>query len=1074
MPSELEAEFYDRWLSHEGEQRVQHLEDLCRRHPEHAATLRGLANDLSSSDQVLDRLQRQVGTQIHPKRIGAYDIVAPIGEGGFAVVYRAEQREPVHRTVALKLLHPGRLDARGLARFENERQALAVMTHPGIAHVFDAGTSEDGRPYFVMEFVVGATITIFCREHRLGLEQRLALFVQVCAAVQHAHQKGVVHRDLKPSNVLVTMADGEPAAKVIDFGVAKALDESAVARTLGTLDGALIGTPEYMSPEQAAGRPVDTRTDVYALGVLLFELLTGQLPFPRDRLDTSSLAEFVRIVCDEDPVRPSAALPADHSSALAARLRSDLDWVVLRCLEKDPAARYASATALAEDIERCLRHEPVRARQPEFVYVARKFVRRHRVGVGVGAFVLTVLTLGITGLIWALIAVNDARVDAVFQEGQAERERDRAVLHSYAAHVTAAKLAFEAGALGSAVRHLEDLPATLHGWEWRYVRGLCDTAVSRVDVGGRPSAVLWLDGRQVLVAQHHGVFEIWDLVDGVRVRSFGELDDVFVTWAVDLARGRLVTASQSTLDLWDLTTGTRIARLVERTDKPHALCMSPDHKRVACAGPSGLVQLIELDGERRVEAWLEVGENVAALEFTADGTALAVARASGPIQILDVADRRERLRLVIPGGEAADRLLRAGGRTLYASGREALHVFDLASGERVTALQLPDRANRLDVSADGSRLFAAGGWGIGFLIGWDTASWEHFGPYSGHELGVRGLALAPDGRRVATTSHDGTVRVWASAPTPAARRLDAGFDARTLARSPDGRVLATAAMDGSWRVWDAATFASVASGRGEPPLHACAVDDTTLYALTRDELMVIDLATGVANERSPWLGDQPRNAALGAQGRWLAVGSFDTIQIWSLPIRAPARVIAAPFACHCLLWDERAQGFLAGCGDGVLRVYDPATGEVVRTQLGAGPTSTDEVDPGAAGDRPIYRIATYGELFATASADGRVRVIERFADTPAKVLRGHEIIATGVAFSPDGRRLATAGGDGYVRIWDVASGLELLALKDGTGVAQDAGFTPDGNHLAVRYHIWSTPTWVSVFSAPPPGTPTGR
>ncbi len=341
-----------------------------------------------------------------PGSFGRYRLLQRLGEGGMGEVWLAEQTEPVHRQVALKVIKAGMDSAQVVARFEAERQALALMDHPAIATVFDGGTTPEGRPYFAMEYVRGEPITAYCDRNRLSTRERLELFTHACEGIQHAHQKGVIHRDLKPTNVLVTIQDDRPVAKIIDFGVAKAMAQHLTERTLFTEFGVLIGTPEYMSPEQAemGGLDIDTRTDIYALGVLLYELLTGTLPFDRRDLRQAGVAEIQRIIREKEPPRPSTRItqlgPASTEAAtnrqteprrLAGELRGDLDWITMRALEKDRTRRYQTANALAADIRRHLKNEPVSAGPPSTAYRAGKFVRRHRFGVTAAATLVLLL-----------------------------------------------------------------------------------------------------------------------------------------------------------------------------------------------------------------------------------------------------------------------------------------------------------------------------------------------------------------------------------------------------------------------------------------------------------------------------------------------------------------------------------------------------------------------------------------------------------------------------------------------------------------------------------------------------------
>jgi serine/threonine protein kinase len=357
-------------------------------------------------------------------RIGPYKLLQLLGKGGMGAVYVAEQEHPVKRRVAVKLIKPG-MDSEGVvARFAAEQQALALMDHTNIARVFEAGTTEAGRPYFVMELIGGVPITRYCDELHLTIRERLGLFVPVCQAIQHAHQKGVIHRDVKPGNVLVAMQDGKPIPKVIDFGVAKALHQPLTDRTVYTEFGAVVGTLEYMAPEQAELSPlgVDTRADVYALGVLLYELLTGATPFDRKRLRAAPPTELLRILKEEDPPRPSTRLTESKESlaTLAARrrtdpqqlareVRGDLDWIVMKALEKDRTRRYETANGLARDVERFLADEPVEARPPSAAYRLQKLARRHRAWFA-GAAVVALLLVAATA-VSAWLAIRATRAE---------------------------------------------------------------------------------------------------------------------------------------------------------------------------------------------------------------------------------------------------------------------------------------------------------------------------------------------------------------------------------------------------------------------------------------------------------------------------------------------------------------------------------------------------------------------------------------------------------------------------------------------------------------------------------------
>ncbi|MEM9380614.1 MAG: serine/threonine-protein kinase [Planctomycetota bacterium] len=373
------------------------------------------------SEDVFGRAKAPVAGLEPGDRIGPYELVEVIGEGGFAVVWRADQQEPIRRTVALKVLKPGLETRQVVARFEAERQALALMDHPGIAKVLDGGVTDVGRPWFSMELVEGRPITDHCEAEGLDKSARLALFLEVCRAVQHAHQKGVVHRDLKPSNILVTRVDGRAVPKVIDFGIAKAMERSLGPDTALTLEGQFVGTPAYMSPEQVdEALDVDTRADVYALGVLLYELLCSRRPFEDETLRAGGLAEILRIIREVEPPRPSArsARGPRTTSVLARQIRGDLDWIVMRCLEKDRERRYDSAGVLGNEIERHLAGEPVLAGPPDLAYRAAKFAARNRVAL---VFAATVALVLVAGIVVSLTQLSRARSAERLKEVELQR-----------------------------------------------------------------------------------------------------------------------------------------------------------------------------------------------------------------------------------------------------------------------------------------------------------------------------------------------------------------------------------------------------------------------------------------------------------------------------------------------------------------------------------------------------------------------------------------------------------------------------------------------------------------------------
>ena len=770
---------------------------------------------------------------VHPERIGPYRILQPLKEGGMGIVYLAEQQEPIRRRVALKLIKLGMDSREVVARFESERQALALMDHQNIARVFDAGAAPDGRPYFVMEYVPGLRITQYCDEHRLSNHERVGLFTQVCAAVQHAHQKGVIHRDLKPSNVLVMLQDGRPVPKIIDFGIAKATNRSLTEHTVFTHLGRIVGTLEYMSPEQAEGViDIDATTDIYSLGVLLYELLVGALPFDSMTLRRAGYAEMQRVIREEEPARPStrlsglgdtaqeiARLRDTDLSSLQRELRGDLDWITMKAMEKGRVRRYASASELASDLNRHLNDEPVLARPPSASYRTAKFVRKHKGAVAAGVAVVSALVSAL-----AISTVSYFRAEEARRALQEE---------SYVANIRAADLHLRSGEILEARRRLASAHPDLRGWEWRHLIARSDASVSMFSSGGGAPTALGVtpDGGRLFWLSAYGVLRMAD------AKTLEQLPE--------LTRPQVVKPAEG---------------------PEYVIGVSRDGTRYASVDSAGYSETVVVkDGDR--EMWLgrgrgsprQEGSPILIKETATGGIVARLASRLGPERGLSpggIPPIRERdLGIPLPVSAVFSR---DGKYVTTWSPGNVLNVHDIATGRSVAELRghqntitsgefSPDAVYFVSGSYDGTvrlwnvrtgaveKVIAHEGsvWAVAFSPdGRQVASggsdqlvrlWDLTGVLiarlRGHTGGIQALAFAPDGKRLASTSADRSIRIWnTTAASPATVLVGHTKTVTSLAFTPQGRQLVSGSVDSTVRLWDP-DGAAVSSIGPLEPLH---------------------------------------------------------------------------------------------------------------------------------------------------------------------------------------------------------------------------------------------------------------
>ena len=579
-------------------------------------------------------------TNLTGTMIGPYKLLQPIGEGGFGAVYMAEQTSPVRRKVALKVIKPGMDSKQVVARFEAERQALALMDHPNVARVFDGGSTDTGNPYFVMELVKGVPITQFCDENKQNVHQRLELFVTVCKAIQHAHHKGVIHRDIKPSNILVTLHDGSPVPKVIDFGVSKAISQQLTEKTMFTAHGQMIGTAQYMSPEQAemSGLDIDTRSDIYSLGVLLFELLIGSTPLDPRQIRETGYAEMQRLIREQESPKPSTRLSTmgDHLTSIASKrstdanrlsqfMRGDLDWIVMKSIEKERGRRYETASSFADDVERFLANEAVEARHPSLGYKLQKFATRNRGSVIAGALIAAALLLGGIGTTLGMlkakeearkssqlsearrVALETAKQDrsnAVTNQLAAERAKRELETQSYFQQISLADQALKEGRLSATLDLLAECPNDLCQWEWHYLNRLACSAPPeslQIKLPGIVAKCVWSPVNEdlaVALIDDGSLFELTVTQNSTSSRFLGKVTPrkrkgaYGPRWelAISSAGDAVATLVQGGYAIIDLASGKIINK---ESGSFENLAFHPDQqqRRLAASDASGLLQV---------------------------------------------------------------------------------------------------------------------------------------------------------------------------------------------------------------------------------------------------------------------------------------------------------------------------------------------------------------------------------------------------------------------------------------------------------------------------------------------------
>jgi WD40 repeat protein/TPR repeat protein len=975
-------------------------------------------------------------------------------------VWLAEQTAPVRRPVALKLIKAGMYDETIVHRFQAERQSLAIMDHPAIAKVFDAGLTPQGQPYFVMEYVPGLPITEYCDQHKLNIRERIELLIQACDGVQHAHQKAIIHRDLKPANILVVEVDGKPVPRIIDFGLAKATTAPLPDQTLYTRFGQFMGTPGYTSPEQVNSniRDIDTRTDVYSLGVILYELLTGLQPFEVKGRQRPSFEEWLRQLREEEPRRPSSKVGADRevsTEAAAVRgtearqlvslLRGDLDWITMKALERDRERRYGAPAEMAADLRHYLLDEPIVARPASSAYRVGKFIRRHRIA-AVVAGLMTVLAILASGA--GLIAVRKEH-EAQYQQQRAEYQAAQALQAQARLLIQAAaqrlKNSDVAAAQGIILEVLTN-PAFAQARSPAAISVFQDIRAADLQLAvlsGHGDIVLSAayspDGKRIVTASNDKTARIWDTRNGAQLAV---LSGSVYSAAFSPDGTCIVTASDDkTALIWDARTGAQLAVLSGHRDEVSDADYSPDGKRVVTASFDKTARIWDARTGAQLAVLSGHRDSVFSAAYSPDGTHIVTASDDKTARIWDARSGKQ---LAVLSGHD-DRVDSAayspdGTRIVTASLDETARIWDARTGAQLAVLSgHGSLVYSAAYSPDSTRIVTAGYDKTARI--WDARSGKQLAVLSGHGGLVYTAAYSPDGNRIVTASPDKTARIW-DARMGAQLAVLSGHDTYlyTAAYSPDGTRIVTASVDKTARIWDARSGKQLAvlSLHGDVHSAAFSPDGTRIVTASDDKIALIwDARTGAQLAVLSGHADEVGSAAYSPDGtRIITAGRDKTARIWDARTGAQLAVLSGhDDRVDSAAYSPDGTRIITASGDKTARIWDARTG----AQLAV-----------LSGHDGQVRAAAYspdGTRIVTASLDETARIWDARTGAQLVVLSGHGDAVISAAYSPDGSRIVTASYDKTARIWDARTGVQLAALSGHGGRVFHAAYSPDGARI---------------------------
>jgi serine/threonine protein kinase/WD40 repeat protein len=1040
--------------------------------------------------------------------IGPYKLLEQIGEGGFGLVFMAEQQQPVRRRVAVKILKPGMDTRQVIARFEAERQALALMDHPNIARVLDAGATACGRPHFVMELARGVPITDYCEQNELGTRERLQLFATVCDAVQHAHQKGIIHRDLKPSNVLVTLQDNVPAVKVIDFGIAKAIGQQLTDKTLHTGALQIIGTPLYMSPEQAelGGLDVDTRTDVYSLGVVLYELLTGTTPFDKERLRDAGYEEMRRIIREEDPPRPSTRLTTlSQKATVTTRRRSDpkqlsrlvrgeLDWIVMKALEKDRARRYATASAFGADVQHFLHDEPVSACPPSAWYRFRKMAQRYKGTLVATALVSLALVAGTAVSLWQAVRATGALNDLADEQkatqrelGRAQQAEEKATRELFDALVAQARANRLSRRIGQRFRTLEivrratAMARQLNLPEDRFLE-LRNEAIAAMALPDLRVAYEWLTPGGFLAVfdskleryartDRQGTVFVRRVGDGAEIcrltgYSRGELWYFFSPEGDYLA---IADPSLWHLDVWQLT-GSAPTRVLHKQTLGSWPQFSPNNREIAAQLLDGTICDFSLSTQD--ELWrlpaVPLGSYIA---FRPDGAQLALTGAGGT-QVHDVQSGK----LIWQNDQAgeAPKWL-PDGKTLAVYSDDAIFLWDADGGKP---------AGKMDGITGGGVTFAFNPTGTLLASRAWTETVRLVDPRNCRQiLSVQTHGefsqFSPDGRFLASTEAHNHLGIWEVAQGDEYRTLTANPQRGNrqyagLSMTSDGRLLAAGSPWGNVCLWDLHSGRELAFLEEAPGYSVVAFEPRPLRANeagTHEETLLTRGGKGLFR-RSIHFTPLTGEFEIGPPMKLPVPGNFS-----GFATSRDGQVLAATQGKGAVVWHRDLPGPLEELGNhlDVRAVAVSPDGKWVLTGRYSHPGGI-KVWSSQTGKCEFVRDLPCNHTWAVFSPDGKRLLtygVSSHGMADARAIRRWEVgswvespfpenlVGRAPAFSPDGKFVVLETRLGIARLIDAETGREYARFEDpNQDRAADYAFTPDGTKLvcatvdAFSVHVW--------------------